>query len=413
MKKFEDGRGILFFPIKNNEFVSKETTISINHKNVFRGIHINNFKKLVTCVQGKILDIIINFNPEAEDYLIPQYFNLDPSTDFFQLLIPENYGHAFLSLEDNSILVYNFSEIFQTARHINYLDPFINLKFSEHDISNLIISEKDLEKNFVKPIDYVIFGSKGYIGSVITNYLKLFNKNFIISDLRLEERESIEHFLEYYNPKYVINAAGLTGSPNIFWCDSHREETIQTNVICQISMMNICKKLGIKVVIIGSGAIFDDEKFYDENDEGNFTDNFYAESRILLEKLVKNYDNYLYLRINCPISNNSNPKNLITKLLLYKTVNDCELSITYLDDLIPILFEMIENHETGICNFTNPGTITLNTICQIFEKIDYQLMPKIYDKRSNPKLKVEKILKYNPMRIENALINCKTYYKNG
>ena len=52
---FVDKRGKLLFPIKNNGINHgfNECTISINKKNVFRGIHINQFDKLVTCVSGK------------------------------------------------------------------------------------------------------------------------------------------------------------------------------------------------------------------------------------------------------------------------------------------------------------------------------------------------------------------------
>ena len=42
---FKDNRGILLFPIKNLNFSFKECTVSINKKNVFRGVHFNNFEK--------------------------------------------------------------------------------------------------------------------------------------------------------------------------------------------------------------------------------------------------------------------------------------------------------------------------------------------------------------------------------
>ena len=150
--QYLDNRGKLFFPVKNN-FDFKQCTVSCNNKNVLRGIHINAFEKLVTCIQGKILDIIINFDINADDYLVPKYYELDPLTDNFQILIPKNYGHAFLSLEDNSIIVYHLSGEYTDAdtKHIHYLDPFISLNLpisKEH----LIISDKD--KNAMSFIDY-------------------------------------------------------------------------------------------------------------------------------------------------------------------------------------------------------------------------------------------------------------------
>ena len=57
-KKFEDSRGTLIFPIKDGKYSDskkcnlKECTLSINHKNVFRGLHINSFAKIITCING-------------------------------------------------------------------------------------------------------------------------------------------------------------------------------------------------------------------------------------------------------------------------------------------------------------------------------------------------------------------------
>ena len=136
---FIDKRGKLLFPIKNNTYNFNECTISINYKNVFRGIHINQFDKLVTCVSGKVLDIIINFNEDEEDYLIPKYYTLDPNTDLYEILVKKNHGHGFLSLDDNSILVYHFNGNFtdSSTRFIHHLDPYIKINLP---INNPIIS---------------------------------------------------------------------------------------------------------------------------------------------------------------------------------------------------------------------------------------------------------------------------------
>ena len=148
--KFTDNRGSLLFPIKNSNFVFNESTVSINNKNVFRGIHINNFEKLITCVKGKILDIIIDFNENSTEYLIPKYYILDPNSDNFQLYIPKNFGHAFLSLEQDSILIYHLNGEFKDneTKHIHYTDPQININLPIHN-GEIILSIKDDVKNFV------------------------------------------------------------------------------------------------------------------------------------------------------------------------------------------------------------------------------------------------------------------------
>lgn len=418
---FTDNRGKLFFPIKNNG-IFQQCTVSCNKKNVFRGIHINNFEKLVTCVQGKILDIIINFDKNAEDYLIPKYYTLDSSSELFQILVPPNYGHAFLSLEENSILLYHLAGEFDESdtTHITYLDPFINITLPI-DNKDLIISKKDMMLNFIKPIDYIVFGSTGFLGSNIIDILKITNKNFIISSLRLNEIEKIKHLLTIYSPKYIINCVGLCGIPNLFWCDSNRIETIETNITYQLTLVHICNELNIHLTIFGSAGIFNNDKIYNEDDSGNNFSNFYGECKIYLENIVKNYNNILYLRINYPISDKPSNKNLITKLLNFKTIDSCEISITYIENLFPILLKMIENNEFGICNFTNPGQIKLTEIINIYNsvsnnQIDIQINEEFNikeTKRSCARLYSDMLEKYNILNIDKSIEVCiKNYLLN-
>jgi dTDP-4-dehydrorhamnose 3,5-epimerase len=140
INKYEDNRGKLLFMIKNNNFVSVESTVSINKKNVFRGLHANPFLKMITCIQGSILDVIVDLNKYSEEYLIPQYFNLSAESNN-SIVVPANYAHGFLTLEENTILIYYFSDNFKEEEtlHIHYQDPFINIKLPNY---NFIISDK-------------------------------------------------------------------------------------------------------------------------------------------------------------------------------------------------------------------------------------------------------------------------------
>jgi hypothetical protein len=73
---------------------------------------------------------------------------------------------------------------------------------------------------------------------------------------------------------------------------------------------------------------------------------------------------------------------------------------------------MIENNETGICNFTNPGNINLIEIINKYEKItniktNITINSSSHDnKRSLSKLKTLKIDKYNPLNIDEAIEQC-------
>lgn len=411
---FTDFRGSMFFPLKEYpDFVPVETTLTVNKKNVFRGFHSNPFDKIVTCVQGQILDIIVNLDVSSPNYLLPQYFMLDPNTPLFQVFVPKNHGHACLSLQDDSILLYHFNGHYsdENTKHIHYRDPYIQLVLPV-PFDMLSLSEKDKQKNFSRAVDYIVFaGVRGFMGSSIVAALKEKNKNVMTSELRLEKTQDIGDLLDLYTPKYVINAAGLTGTPNVFWCDDHPMETMETNLTFQLTMAKMCHDRNIHLTVIGSGGIFENDKEYGEKDVGDFTDNFYAQCRIVLEKLVGNYPNVLYLRVNYPISRHSSSKNLLTKLIGYRNIESVTMSVTCVDTLTPLLVEMIENLEVGICNFVNPGSINLVDIMRLYQKKVphhvFNAVDRIQDsfgkRRSTPRLRVERLLAYQPLYVEDAV----------
>ena len=416
---FIDNRGTLIFPIKhdkfNNNFNFKECSISINNKNVFRGIHSNPYEKLVTCIQGKIIDIIINLDSNSDSYLDAQYFILDPSTDLFQIIVPKNYGHAFLSLMENSTIIYHFNGIFtdENTSYINYLDPLLNISMylSKYiDINTIIISTKDKELKYIEPYEYMVLGSTGFLGKHIIKCLCEKNKRFLKCPYRLENINEIEKYIDMFKPKKIINCAGITGTPNIFWCDENKINTIETNIVYPLVLAKLCKDRNIHYTILGSGGIFKSDNIYNETDEGNFKGNFYSECRINLENIIKNYDNVLYTRINYPVSNTLSDKNLITKLLTYTNIDDNEFSITYIDELFPILIDMIDNNEIGICNLVNEGSIKLSEIMTIINKYkmhEYTLHNNIHTQpRSYSKLSIGKLDKYKISNINTAIHNC-------
>lgn len=405
---FEDKRGQLLFPVKTPTDLGTicQCTVSKNKRNVFRGMHSNTFDKLVTCIQGRILDIIYNLDPEADDYLQPYYYTLDPATEQFKIKVPKNYAHGFLSLEEDSIVLYHFNGYFSadSTRHIHYKDPYVGI---ELPIQEPILSEKDTQPNFVHPIDYVILGSTGYLGGHITNILHQQGKHPIPISNRLSDTTGIRQQLELYKPKYLINAAGLTGTPNIDWCDEHKTETIETNVIYPLTLCHMCRELGIHLTLFGSGGIFSGEAMRSEEQRGDYDGKFYSEARIYLENMARHYPNMLYLRINYPLSSCTNPKNLLQKIARFTRVSNVSLSITCVDSLFPRLSEMIENRLVGVLNFVNPGSISLIDIKQLYNQ--YHGITDGYDicepdSRSCPLLDTSRISNYKVESIRDAII---------
>ncbi|XP_013399954.1 bifunctional dTDP-4-dehydrorhamnose 3,5-epimerase/dTDP-4-dehydrorhamnose reductase-like [Lingula anatina] len=136
-----------------------------------------------------------------------------------------------------------------------------------------------------------LFGKTGWIGSQLLRLMVEKPYEVTCSDSRMEEREQVERELDAVQPKYVIIAAGLTGRPNVDWCDSNQQETIRANVIGLLTVVDLCATRGIHVTYFGTGCIYE----YDENhpiggrgfteeDAPNFTGSFYSKTKGMVER---------------------------------------------------------------------------------------------------------------------------------
>ena len=218
----------------------------------------------------------------------------------------------------------------------------------------------------------LVYGSTGYIGSKVCNLLDKAGINYIKGTARLENAWDIYLEIIRHNPHNVLNLAGLTGLPNIDWCEDNKLETIRVNVVGTMNLIDICNQKDIHVTNYTTGCIYNNvgDKIipFTEEDEPNWTTSFYSKTKAILESLSKEYNNVLNLRIRMPVDSDLNsPKNLITKLLKFDKVINVPNSITILDDMIPISVDMALKGVVGTFNFTNPGCITHNEILGLYK----------------------------------------------
>jgi dTDP-4-dehydrorhamnose reductase len=64
-------------------------------------------------------------------------------------------------------------------------------------------------------VEFLVFGASGYFGSELVRYLEKGGHSFAVTKARIESRDQIEAAIAQHQPKYVLNAAGLAGTPNI------------------------------------------------------------------------------------------------------------------------------------------------------------------------------------------------------
>lgn len=110
-------------------------------------------------------------------------------------------------------------------------------------------------------------------------------------------------------------------------------------------------------------------KPFKEDDPPNFTGSFYSATKAPIETFLKHYPQNLVLRLRMPVSSDLNPRSFVTKILKYEKVVNIPNSHSLLPNLLPIIIAMAEHRETGIYNFTNPGSISHNEVLQLYKDL--------------------------------------------
>jgi dTDP-4-dehydrorhamnose 3,5-epimerase len=159
---FKDARGkfcIAFDSIAFAKALPQQAPfITINESTssygVLRGLHAQQADaaqaKLVRCVQGRILDVAVDFRPDSPTYL--KHFTIELSGDNHkQLLVPRGFLHGFSVLSETAIVNYQVDNTYQPEMEVGlrYDDPKLNIDWQlpEEDI---ILSEKDEKLGFLK-----------------------------------------------------------------------------------------------------------------------------------------------------------------------------------------------------------------------------------------------------------------------
>mmetsp|Transcript_22284 Transcript_22284/g.32433 ORF Transcript_22284/g.32433 Transcript_22284/m.32433 type:complete len:302 (-) Transcript_22284:170-1075(-) len=222
---------------------------------------------------------------------------------------------------------------------------------------------------------YLVFGKNGWIGGKLIELLTSQGKTVHLAESRTYNRESVLREIDQYKPTHIINAAGVTGRPNVDWCEDHRAETIRSNVIGTLTIADVCDERNIHHTLYATGCIFEYDAEhtwggvgFTEEDTPNFHGSYYSHTKAMVEDMLKVYANTLTLRVRMPISDDLSPRNFVTKIVKYEKVVDIPNSMTVLTELLPVSLVMAQRKVTGIVNFCNPGAISHNEVLALYKK---------------------------------------------
>tara|TARA_B100001540_G_C15815903_1_gene647386 strand:+ start:2244 stop:2783 length:540 start_codon:yes stop_codon:yes gene_type:complete len=128
----------------NNNFVQDNISFS-KKRGTLRGLHFQldpyEQSKLIKVIKGNILDVFVDIRPDSNSF--GEYSSIKISEDSGWIYIPKGFAHGFITLEDNTTVMYKVDEFYSTDHECGIIwnDSVLQIdwKFTE----NIILSEKD------------------------------------------------------------------------------------------------------------------------------------------------------------------------------------------------------------------------------------------------------------------------------
>jgi len=217
----------------------------------------------------------------------------------------------------------------------------------------------------------LIYGGRGWIGQQFIKVLKDKNVDFEVGKNKTDYITEIKDV----TPTHVVSFIGRTHGEGFSTIDyleqpGKLKENINDNLFSPIMIAEACRGMGVHVTYMGTGCIFtgDETTAFTEDSHPNFYGSSYSTVKGFTDRLMRNYDNVLNLRIRMPITDQKHPRNFITKITTYEKICSIPNSMSVLPLLLPYVVEMMDKNTTGTLNFTNPGVISHNEILEMYKE---------------------------------------------
>jgi dTDP-4-dehydrorhamnose 3,5-epimerase len=164
-----DNRGFFMRTFDMNEFNKHDLNklwVQENHarstqQGIIRGLHFQfppyAENKLVRCVRGKVLDVIVDLRKDSPSF--GQWDSIELSKDNKNMLFfPRGFAHGYCTLAEECEVIYKVDNFYVPDHEgrIMWNDPYIGIDWP---VSNPILSEKDKNnmtfKEFIAKYKYI------------------------------------------------------------------------------------------------------------------------------------------------------------------------------------------------------------------------------------------------------------------
>jgi len=219
----------------------------------------------------------------------------------------------------------------------------------------------------------------------VANRLKEAWKCRIYDKRILSYQDALEAYKKH-RPQIIVNCIGFTGANNVDDCELEPDKCMLANVTVPMWLGEIALRSPVKLIHISSGCIY----HYDYRQDKPLTEEmvpdyytlFYSRTKIYSEAMLvplAKRCNILIARVRIPLDNRPHPKNILNKLLKYKTVIDVPNAVTYIPDFIKALEHLIKVDARGLFNLTNKGGMRYPELLDVYKKyvpdFEYVLLP--------------------------------------
>lgn len=246
----------------------------------------------------------------------------------------------------------------------------------------------------------LLYGASGYLGSNLTRLWDELHFPYVVGKARIDDEATLLQELTLLLPRAVVCFAGLKGVPNVVRCDvrliaveSYSKDWFETaeneeigrkiNVDAQVYLAQWCSQHGVHCTLLSTGFLYNYDDAhprpsdpsstalgFTELDPPNWTGLAYVRLRQEMEEALAPYlASVLLLRINLPISRHPHPGNFLQKLVAYPRIASIATSFTVLDEMLPIFTHLLQHRVVGCFNFTNPSTISHDSILHLYQAI--------------------------------------------
>ena len=227
----------------------------------------------------------------------------------------------------------------------------------------------------------VLLGGSGYVGQAFQAELQRRQLAWVSLSRTSVDYTSpsvLTDYLRAVKPRFLINAAGYTGRPNVDACEVAKTECLAGNALLPGVIRQACETLGVPWGHVSSGCIYTgsrvDGSGFRETDPANFSFrqnncSFYSGCKALGEELLADAQKCFVWRLRIPFDERDSSRNYISKLLRYSTLLEATNSLSQLTEFVAACVDCWTMQVPfGIYNLTNPGVVTTSEVVSMIQQ---------------------------------------------